>query len=381
MTRRSASRYRLAAVGAAFGLVALLVLTAAAPAEAQALLKVNDTVVFKFGALLQVQADWLELVNASNTDTVGYQENLFLRRARFMFGGRLAKSVYFYLDTENSNLGKNKTGTSALGSGFQLLDGFGEWRLSDAFMLAGGLLRVPYSRTALTAAGSQFVLDTPSTTYLQQTQTRSTGGNRDTGFLARGFFVDHRLEYRVGMFQGDRQTGSHNPFRVAGRLQFNFLDREDMYSPSYIGSTSYPGSYLGDKKVLALGAGFDTQMSYHYYSADLFGSIPFGDGAFESTLQYQYIDGDKTFPTIPVQNTFDVDFGYYIKAIKVAPLVRYEQRVYNGQQTRDEYRLCAGLNWYLFKYNLNLKGLYQRITPKTGPAQNEFTLQLQLYYW
>lgn len=380
MTRRSAARLRRTAAGVFFGLT-LLVLAAAGPAEGQALLKVNETVVFKFGGLLQVQADWLETVNPSNTATTGYQENLFLRRARFLFGGRLAKPVYFYFETENANLGKNKTGTSALGSGFQLLTAFGEWRISDAFMLEGGLIRVPYSRTALTAAGSQFVLDTPSTTYLQQTATRSTGGNRDTGFLARGYFFDNRLDYRLGIFQGDRQTGSHNPFRVAGRLQFNFLDREDMYSPTYIGGTSLPGSYLGDKKVLALGAGFDSQMSYHYYSADLFASIPLGDGSIESTLQYQYIDGDRTFPTIPVQNTFDIDLGYYIKAIKLAPLVRYEQRVYNGQQTRDEYRLCAGLNWYLFKHNLNLKGLYQRITPKTGPAQNEFTIQLQLFYW
>lgn len=381
MIRRAASRLRIASVGVLFGVAAALLL-AAGTADAQAILKVSDTAFLRFGALLQPQADWTQLANSTLTDTIGYSQNLFLRRARFYFAGRVTKDVYFYMCTENSNLGKNKTGTSALGSGFQLLDGFGEWRIADAFILDGGLLRVPYAREALKAASSQFTLDTSSYNYLQQTATGSTGGNRDTGFMVRGFLLDHRLEYRAGAFQGARQSGSHNSFRYAGRLQYNFFDREDMYSAGAVYSLSYAGSYLGDKKVLAVGTAFDTQQDYNYYSGDVYASIPTGkSGAIESTLQYQYISGGTTFTSLPTQNTLMFEAGYYVKSLKIAPLARYEQRVYNGQEARNEARYGVGLNYYPFKYNFNIKSYWSRIDPKTGPSLNQFTVQLQFYYF
>jgi len=388
MIGRAASRYRIASAGALFT-VALVLLLTAGTADAQAILKISDTAFLRFGALLQPQADWMELTNSTNTDTIGYQQNFFIRRARIYFAGRVTKDVYFYFCTENANLGKNKTGTSALGSGFQLLDGFGEWRLSEYFVLDGGLMRVPYAREALKAAPSQFTLDTSAYNYLQSSATGSTGGNRDTGFLIRGYFLDRRLEYRAGAFQGVRLTGSHNPFRFAGRLQYSFLDKEDMLAPGSTYSLSYPGSYLGDKRVLALGAAFDTQLDYNYYSADLYASIPTGkSGAIESTLQYQYISGGKTFATLPTQNTFMLEGGYYFKSAKLAPLARYEQRVYNGmamvsptQTFRNEFRWGVGLNWYPFKFNMNAKAYYTRIEPKVGVATNQFSVQLQFYYF
>jgi hypothetical protein len=378
MICRAASRFRIASVGVLFGVAAAFLL-AAGPADAQAIIKVSDTAFVRFGFILQPQADWQQL--ASSTDTTGYQQNLFIRRARFLLGARLAKDVYLYMDTENSNLGKATTSAKALGTGFQLLTMFGEWRIDDAFMLEGGLIRVPYSREALKAAGSQFALDVSAYNYLQQTSVGATGGNRDTGFEARGYLLDHRLDYRIGAFQGVRLTGSHNPFRVAGFLQYNFLDREDMYNPGTVYSTSLPGSYLGDKKVLAVGGGFDTQMNYRYYSGHLFASIPAGPGAIEGTFQYQYLNGGVTFTALPPENTEQVDLGYYIKALKIAPLVRYEQRIYNGQEAKNEARFGAGLNYYPYKFNFNIKGMWIRVDPKTGPAVNEFTIQLQFYYF
>ncbi len=371
-------RARVAAAAVLF----VFAVAAAAPAEAQALIKVSDTVSLKFGVLLQPQADWTELANASLTDTTGYQQNLFLRRVRFLFGGRIARDVYFFVDTENPNLGKNKSSATSLGSGFQLYDALGEWRITEPLILQVGLMKVPYSRESLKSTGTQFVIDTSAYYALQQTATQSTGGSRDTGALLRGYFLEKHLEYRVGIFQGARQSGSKNPFRSGGRLQYEFFDVEDQYAPTYMGSFSYPGSYLGDKKVLAVGAGYDLQGSYRYYSGDVYASIPTGSsGALEGTIEYQYLDGGTTFTTLPVQNTFQLDLGYYIRALKLAPNARYEQRVFNGQEAKNERRFLLGLNYYPFKHNLNLKAAYTRIDPKTGPSLNEFQLQLQFYYW
>jgi hypothetical protein len=366
----------------AVAVLLLLFVSAAAPAGAQVLIKVGDTVALKFGVLLQPQADWAELPNASLTDTAGYQQNLFLRRARFIIGGRLARDIFFFFQTDSPNLGKGKSASTALGSGFQIYDALGEWRIAEPLILQVGLMKVPYSRESLKGTGTQFIIDTSAYYALQQAATQSTGGSRDTGALLRGYFLGKHLEYRVGIFQGARQSGSHNPFRSGGRLQYEFFDVEDQYAPTYMGSFSYPGSYLGDKKVLAVGAGYDFQGSYRYYSGDVYASIPTGtSGAIEGTIEYQYLDGGTTFTTLPVQNTFQLDLGYYIRALKLAPNARYEQRVLNGQEAMNGRRFLIGLNYYPFKHNLNVKAAYTRIDPKTGPSLNEFQVQLQFYYW
>ena len=82
-----AARLGIAAAGLAVAL-------AAPRANAQAVIKVNDDVNFKFGFLLQPQADWTE--NAANGST---SQNLFVRRARVLVGGQLAKNLTFFFET------------------------------------------------------------------------------------------------------------------------------------------------------------------------------------------------------------------------------------------------------------------------------------------
>src|SRR5664279_1251303 len=109
-----------------FALVSLALLIALLPAvaNAQAIIKVNDTVNFKLGILLQGWADWNGQSNAVG-ETAGFQQNLFLRRARFFVGGQVAKDVTFFFMTDNPNLGKSTqtltsgtTGVKAPGTGF-----------------------------------------------------------------------------------------------------------------------------------------------------------------------------------------------------------------------------------------------------------------------
>ena len=62
-------------------LVSLALLIAILPgiANAQAIIKVNDTVNFRLGILLQGWADWNGQSDATG-NTAGFQQNLFLRR-------------------------------------------------------------------------------------------------------------------------------------------------------------------------------------------------------------------------------------------------------------------------------------------------------------
>jgi hypothetical protein len=112
--------------------------------------------------------------------------------------------------------------------------------------------------------------------------------------------------------------------------------------------------------------------------------FPIPLGAFESTIQYQYINGGNTFATaLPEQNTFQIEGGVYLKALKIAPIARYEQKVFtaNVNVPKNESRVALGLNYYISGQNANLKVWWQRVALKTGYATNQFTFQMQAYYF
>jgi Phosphate-selective porin O and P len=371
------------------GLIAALFLLAfgrAGQSEAQALIKVSDSINFKVGLLLQTQADFQETANATNDATGGYQQNIMLRRARLIIGGQVAKNVFFYVDTENSNLGKSTqtlasgaTGIKAPGTGFNLLDAVGEWRISKEFNIQAGAILVPVNRWIVTSSGSTFMLDQSAYNLPSSTPLQNNAG-RDTGVMFRGYLFCDRLEYRSLVLSGFRQPGVKNAPRFTERLQYNFFDTEVYNFPSYAGVN------YGKKKILALGAAYDTEGDYRIGSADLYLDIPIDVGSFESTVAYQYIKGGTLIPTLPEENTFSIEAGVFLKKAKIAPIVRYEQKTFNQtiNESKNENRFVAGLNYYPipgFENNFNIKFWWQRVNLKTGYATSQFTVQMQVFYF
>ncbi len=333
-------------------------------------IKVSDNVNFRFGALLQSQADFSEL------STGGYSQNLFLRRVRFIMGGQVAKQIYIFFQTENSRLGlPNAAGTKTLGAGFQTIDADAEWRFSKPLNLWVGLIYLPTSREALKASGSEFMIDTNTYTYTATTALAGTGG-RDTGFMARGYFLADHLEYRAGAFAGLRDTGSRNAMRTIARLQYNIFDTELYNMPSY------PGSYFGTKKILALGASYDGQKDYRGHVADVYADFPTPFGSALGTATYQRLDGGKSLTALPKSNTFVVDGGVFFKGSKLGPWARYERRDFaSPNKSRNEKRALIGLNYYPLGNNFNFKAAYGRLSPAVGRKTNQFTVQMQAYYF
>lgn len=364
------------------GLAVALCLLAFSRAEAQALIKVNDSINFKVGILLQPQLDFQELRNATNDGTGGYQQNLFIRRTRLLIGGQVAKNVFFFAETENSTLGKSTqtvaggAGGKALGAGFNLLDAVGEWRIAKEFNIQFGEIRSPISREGLKSSPTQFMLDLSAYTFLTSAPLQNNAG-RDTGVMFRGYFLCDRLEYRSAILSGVRQPGVKNSPRFVERLQYNFFDTE-VYN-----FVSYAGSYLGTKKILSVGGGYDVQGDYRYASADLYLDWPIPVGSFESTIQYQYVNGGKFIASLPQESTFQIEGGVYLKALKIAPIARYEQKTFTADvdTPRNESRVALGLNYYISGHNANLKVWWQRVALKTGYATNQFTFQMQGYYF
>jgi Phosphate-selective porin O and P len=361
MKRQSIGRFIAAAA-----LVAVLL---PAAAGAQAIIKVNDDVWFRFGMQLQGWGDWLQ----SGT-TRGYAENLYLRRDRFQVAGSVAPGVTFFFQTDEPNLGK---APKALTAGFVVQDAWAQWQLNEGFAINFGKFLVPFSRNELQSTVSFMTLDISptSTVFLAPTATDAT---RDTGVELKGYLIDGgRLEYRYALMQGVRLTGSQNGFRNSAYVQYDFLDTERGYV--------YAGTNLGKKNIFALSGGYDGQNGYHAYSADAFTNLKVGAGdEFAGQFQWAHYDGEHSFIDIPRQNDYLVELAYFISAAKFQPFGKWEKQSFSAGtlQKNDVTRWGAGAHYYVYGQNLKLSAQYLRIIPKSPIKDtNEFTVAMQVYYF
>jgi hypothetical protein len=346
----------------------VFVVLSAVPGLAQVQIKVNDDVNFKFGVLGQFQGDWLE--DPVEDDT---QQNLFIRRIRLLFGGQVAKNVTFFVETDAPNLGKTVGGAKNISPDLIVQDAYGEVKLHNALALDFGLMFVPFSRNSIQSAASLLPIDYGAYTFSTSGPTQSTVG-RDTGVQAKGYFLDNRLEYRLGAFQGARDARSQRSFRYTGRVQVQLLEPEPA-------GFFYAGTYLGARRVAAVGAAFDKQEDYTAFDADAFVDYPLGPGAVTTQLAYQRLDGDRTFRTLPKQDVILFEMGYLLRELKLTPVLQFTRRGIVDASAGDETRWSIGLNYWWAGHNANIKGAYGRIDPRGLKEQNEFTIQLQLFYY
>ena len=354
--------------------LALALLLMPALLQAQVVVKVNDNVNFKFGGLLQTWADAQQ-----DAATGGYGNNLFVRRIRFILGGQLTPNITFFFETDNPNLGKNKTSATSLTSGFVTQDAFLTWKPTgtNAFMLDTGLMLAPLCRNCLGSAGTIMPLDYGSWSFLESAATESSAG-RDTGIQARGYLGGGHFEYRGSVLQGFRSAGSRNALRTTVRGQYNIFDTE-------VGGFFYPGFYMANKKIWSVGGAYDQQQGYSAYTADTFVSWP--DAAKKNALNADLtlfgFDGGRTFTSIPEQRDLTLQVGYYFGGPKLQPFLRIEDQNYKASANdgKDNKRLQAGMTWLPNGHNFNVKGAYSRVDPRQGRTTNEFTVQLQFFYY
>ena len=284
-------RSRIHSVRVALAALAAVVALLTGIASAQAIIKVNDNVNFRLGILLQGWADWAGQSDAAG-NTAGFQQNLFLRRARFFLGGQVAKDVTFFFMTDNPNLGKSTqtltsgaTGVKAPATGFIIQDASLEGAVATEFRNTAGLIPLPLCRNCNSSAATLLTMDYGTWSFQEGASTQSSVG-RDTGFQAKGYLVDDHLEYRAGVYSGFRAPGVKNSFRYSARLQYDVFDVEKVQF--------YPGTYFGTKKVLAFGAGYDAQSDYTAYAGDVF-SPPDRRRRITAQVDYIHYDGGTTF--------------------------------------------------------------------------------------
>ena len=357
---------RFRRVGVVVTAAALHLAAAARPAAAQAVITVNDDVNIRFGALAQFWAD--DITDpASSSDT----RNLFVRRLRLITGGQVAKGISFFIETDAPNLGRSLV-TKNITPSVIVQDAFASFGAAEALTIDAGLMFVPFSRNSVQSAATLLPVDYGAYTFTQSGPTQSSTG-RDTGFQARGYVAGKHLEYRIGAFQGVRDAGSHNGFRYAGRVQLEIFDPEVGFF--------YTGTYLGKKKVIALGAAFDRQDTYRAYDGDAFVDLPLRVGAITVQVDYNHFDGRTFLAALPEQNGAMVEAGLFVARARVTPFVQWTNRDLTGTTVSDEHRTSVGAAYWWAGHNASIKAAYTQISPVTTARLREFTLQLQLFYF
>jgi hypothetical protein len=357
-----------------------------APASAQLQIK-NEDVTIKFGIQGQFWADWTQDATAPSAGSQGYAQNFYLLRARLMMGGTIGNNISFFFQTDDPKLGLSPSSTAATKTlttgnatspGFLIQDAFVEYKVNDQLQLAGGEMLVPLSRQSLQSTLSYYTVNvSPVATVNNSVLVESA--LRDVGFQARGYFLNDRLQYRGGVFDGERDANGRNSLRPALYLQYDFFSPEKEYA--------YAGTALGKRKILAIDVGGDKQGSYRSETANLANDTPVNGGD-EIGLNFNvlHFDGRNKFTTLPDQTNYLMEAAYYFHKYKIQPFAKFETQDFvaavNG--TKDINRWGTGANYYIRGQNLKWTMQYTRALPQNGSTirpSNEFTMQLQVFYF
>jgi hypothetical protein len=336
-------------------------------------LKLTKEASVRIGALLQPALTFQQdLPSASQAADANYnrrwQRQMFVRRMRLLFDGKVTPNFTFFFDLEAPNVGFVTTSNStpkANAVAPALLDAQIGYIASQEFSVMTGLILLGITRNGLTSAAALMPVNYGSYTFTSNSGTGNAldnGTGRDVALMARGLLADNRLEYRVSLSDGRSRNGGqalYSPFRVTARLAYDVFDvtTPDLFAG--IHNFYYAGSSFGKKQSLSIGGGIDMQGGFMAFGGDVFLDYPTGGGdGLTVSLGVQHIDGgspDQSFlvprrvpattdslPSgfasyfTPKQTDIFVEAGYYIADLKLQPVVKFESKAVS---TTDDYQL------------------------------------------
>lgn len=351
---------------------ALFVALPARRASAQWQIDSKDgTANIKIGFLAQPQLEALDTADGSDMS-----KNMFLRRLRILFGGQISPKWTFFVETDSPNLGKATTATGVKDAGnIYIQDAYFTFNQGDAFKVDAGMILIPLGHNHNQSAATLLPVDYGAYTFSESSALGARVG-RDYGVQLRGYPLKQHLEYRLGVFQGVRGTNATNDFRVAGRaVWYPFAADTGFF---------YAGTFQGTKRVLAVGAGFDTQKQYHSYAADVFVEQPLNGGRQGITAQFNWMrfdGGALVGSALPKADTFEVEAGVHLGKGKVTPLVQYTKRNFDNGLMPDQSAWQAGVAYWMKGHQRNIKATAGRQHTDGQPDRTQVLVQLQLFYF
>lgn len=234
----------------------------------------------------------------SNADGIGDKDlnDFMVRRIYFNVKGQVTPYLSFFTHIAADRIGQDGLDNPSvgLGSGVAFRDFWTTIKLHEAFKIQPGRMYVPFTRNYGTTSTKALL-----TTDLDWGQGGVRSGifypskvGRDDGVTLWGNINEGLFQYRLMVSEGV-ESDTFNPddsLRFAGRGSLSIFEKETGWFNQ--------GTYLGKKRVLSIGAGFDSQKDlmfgtvkddYSAWTVDIFYDHPLGNhGAF--TFEGSFID-------------------------------------------------------------------------------------------
>jgi len=315
------------------------------------------------------------------------------RRNRLALMGAYGDSFGLYVQTEyteDRNILPFGISDGADGN-FQILDAVFRFKLNDSLNLWVGKFKYNLTRENLEACEAPLTLDR---SVLIRAPFVST---RDKGVALWGNLFDNKFQYRVDAMNGrnDSATAPKSNPRFSARVHMSLFDSEKNYG--------YKGTYMGNKKVVTIGAAYQTESAVAYggteevdYSAwtvDAFAEYPTEDmGTFTLSGAYVEYDLEEAYkngsPDVDVtglngeKNGGYVKVGYLLPNMPLQLFARSEGWSFAklGDVYDQEVSLYgAGFNYYLRGQNLKVTVEYSALDyDKDATVEDTNTLIAQL---
>ncbi len=261
------------------------------PQQQQVVQKISEAVSsIKFTYAFQLYGQWRD--TGSGPDGTAETTDIFFRRNRLMMSGQLTDVYGFYSAVQF--MGDERIFPESVSAtpqkNFDIIDTFLVADYTDAFRIRAGLTKDPLIREDNENCFVPLSVDRSLFVYTDLPRL-----NRDFGVVIWGNLADALFQYRVAAMKGnDAATDPKSSLRYTARVHVSLLD------PEY--SLVYNGTYLGKKKVLTIGAG------YQYEPDAVFGNV----AAQDMTKNYQAYTYDVFFEYPTPAGTFTVS-GAYLK--------------------------------------------------------------------
>ena len=163
-----------------------------------------------------------------------------------------------------------------------------------------------------------------------------------------------------------------NPFRVTARAVYYPFEHESGFF--------YAGSYLGSKKVLAIGVSMDHQDDYNAHGADVFLDLPLANNdVLTAQLGYTHYDGGDFIGDLPKQDVIFAEAAYYFQDLKIAPFIQVNLNDKSNEGLQDRQFTQVGLAYYIKGQNLNLKLGLGQYSVDNGEDQTQVLLRMQAF--
>jgi len=257
-------------------------------AQAGPVIKIDKESWLMINYEMQLYGQWRD--TGSGPDRSDDSTDIFFKRNRLSFNGQVNDVYGFYLAIQHQGDKRinDLTVSDTPGKDFDVIDAMFRADFTDAFRFRAGLQKDPLVREG--NEGCFFPLSVDRSLFAYTNLPRL---NRDYGLVAWGNLADAKAQYRLSVMKGnDSGDDPKNQLRYTGRVHVSLLDPES--------SLVYRGTYLGEKKVLTFGAGYQIEQDA------VFGNVT------TETLSKDYkgwtLDGFFEYPT--TAGTFTISGAY-----------------------------------------------------------------------